>query len=437
MNRHRDCWRELVLGAALVLAAHGGVSVALAQRVPPKLDVPEVAKPDATRPEVAKPEAMRPEVAKPVQAAEELIAAKKFPEALVKLREAEGIADRSPYENYAIERTRGVAAAGSDDMATSVKAFEAVLATGKTPPADYPRIVDALARTYFRMGDYPKAAAWAERSVKEGGSDPQMNVLRVKALYLAGDYATTATELRPMIDADEKAGTPPPLEQLQLLASSYVKLNDNAGYVAALEKLLAHYPKKEYWADAIRRVETKPGFAEALLLDVLRLQAATGSLSTAAQYMAMAQLALKAGFPAEARRIVDQGFASGVLGAGPDAELQRRLRDTAAKQVAEDERMLVQNAKDAGAANDGTPLVNVGYAMVSAGQFDKGLALMEQGLEKGVGSRPEAAKLHLAIAYLAAGQKAKAIAMFKSVQGSDGTTDLARLWLIHAQRSSS
>ncbi len=421
MNRHRGCWRELAFRAVLVaaLAAGGAFSAALAQPV------------------VERPDTMRPEVAKPVQAAEELIGAKKFQDALVKLRAADSIADRTPYENYAIERTRGVAAAGAGDMGTSVKAFEAVLASGKTPPADAPRIVDALARTYFRMGDYPKAAAWAARSVKEGGADPQMRVLRIKALYLAEDYATTAAELRPLIDADEKAGVAPPLEQLQLLASCYVKLNDNAGYVFALEKLLAHYPKKEYWADAIRRVETRPGFAETLLLDVLRLQEATGSLSTAAQYMAMAQLALKAGFPAEAKRIVDRGFAAGALGTGPDADLQRRLRETAAKQVAEDERMLAQNAKDASAQKDGMPLVNVGYAMVSAGQFDKGLALMEQGLEKGLGSGAEAAKLHLAIAYLAAGQKAKAIAMFKAVQGSDGTTDLARLWLIHAQRSAS
>ncbi len=98
--------------------------------------------------------------------------------------------------------------------------------------------------------------------------------------------------------------------------------------------------------------------------------------------------------------------------------------------------MLAQNAKDAAAAKDGNALVNVGWAMASAGQYDKGTALMEQGIQKGGITRLEEARLHLAIAYLAAGQKAKAIAAFKSVQGGDATADLARLWLIHAQRSS-
>src|SRR5262249_25269854 len=95
-----------------------------------------------------------------------------------------------------------------------------------------------------------------------------------------------------------------------------------------------------------------------------------------------------------------------------------------------------QNSKDAAAQKDGTGLVNTGWALVTAGQYDKGLAMMEQGLQRGGLKRPDDAKLHLAIAYLLAGQKAKAIEAFKTVQGNDGTADLARLWLIHAQRSS-
>jgi hypothetical protein len=102
--------------------------------------------------------------------------------------------------------------------------------------------------------------------------------------------------------------------------------------------------------------------------------------------------------------------------------------------MAEDEKQLPQSAKAAAAAPDGTALVNVGFAYVSAGRFDQGLALMEQGITKGGLRRPDDAKLHLAIAYLAAGQKARAIAAFADVGGTDGTAELARLWSIHAQR---
>lgn len=419
MKRLRSSLRTLAFGAALgvMLAAAGSPSVAQAPTDAPK------------------PNTIRPEIAAPVKAADELSAAKKFPEALAKLREADAVAERTPYETYVIERTRGVIAANAGDVPASLRSFEIILGTGFVPPAEQLGIVEGLARSYFRMKDYPKASQWAARYFKDGGNNPQMRLLQVMAHYLGDDFAAAAPELRSMVEADEKAGAKPAQDALQMLGNCYIKLNDTAGVLYVKERLLLYYPTKEYWADAIRRVGTRPGFPEWLALDVLRLEEATGNLASADQYVAMAQLALKAGYPAEAKRVVDQGFASGALGSGPDAQLQRQLRDEAAKQVSEDERTLAQSARDAGAAKDGRPLVNVGYAMVSAGQFDKGLALMEQGIQKGVSSRPEEAKLHLAIAYLAAGQKAKAIATFKTVQGSDGTADLARLWMIHAQRS--
>ena len=42
--------------------------------------------------------------------------------------------------------------------------------------------------------------------------------------------------------------------------------------------------------------------------------------------------------------------------------------------------------------------------------------------------------LHLGIGQLVAGDKAKAQATFKTVQGTDGTADLARLWALYARR---
>ncbi len=140
--------------------------------------------------------------------------------------------------------------------------------------------------------------------------------------------------------------------------------------------------------------------------------------------------------PAEAKRISDEGFASGALGSGADAEAQKKLRDAAAKQVIDDQKQLPQSAKAATAASGGVALVNVGFAYVSAGQFDTGIPMMEQGIARGGLPRPDEARLHLGIAYLSAGRKADAVRVFRDVGGTDGTADLARLWLIHAQRPS-
>ncbi len=145
----------------------------------------------------------------------------------------------------------------------------------------------------------------------------------------------------------------------------------------------------------------------------------------------MAQLALQAGVPAEAKKIVERGFASGALGTGAEAERHQRLRALALKQDADSSATIATRAADAAAAKDGNALVQAGWVYVSMGEADKGIALIEQGIAKGGLKRPDDARLRLGMAQLQSGQaKAKAAATLRSVQGSDGSADIARLWLL-------
>ena len=66
------------------------------------------------------------------------------------------------------------------------------------------------------------------------------------------------------------------------------------------------------------------------------------------------------------------------------------------------------------------------------GKAEHGLALMEAGIAKGGLKRPEDSKLHLGVAYFWAGNYAKAAQVLKTVQGRDGTADLAHLWALLA-----
>ena len=110
------------------------------------------------------------------------------------------------------------------------------------------------------------------------------------------------------------------------------------------------------------------------------------------------------------------------------------MKDLAAKNAATDLKALPQTTADANSSAEGTGLVNLGFAYVTQGQYPKGIELMEQGIAKGGLNHPDDAKLHLGIAYLWAGKKSDAIKMLKSVQGTDGTSDLARYWIIQANR---
>lgn len=381
------------------------------------------------------PATLRPEVGKPLQAAQALMKAKKYKEALAKINETDSISGKTPNETFTIARMRASAAASAGDNAIAAKAFEAVIESGRLPADQQLKYMQTVGGLYYQAKDYPKAAMWLSRYLKVGGEDPAMHTLLNQTYFLSGDYAHAVKEVTAQIQADEKAGRTPTDEQLQLLASCAIKQNDKTAYINALEKLVAYHPKKEYWTDLLIHVQSKPGFADRLSLDVYRLKQTLDQLTKAGDYMEMSQLSLQAGFPAEAVKVIEQGYKSGTLGTGSDAERHKRLRDLASKSAASDQKAMAQNEVEALRSPDGTGLVNLGYAYVTTGQFDKGIALMEQGIKQGGMKHLEDAKLHLGVAYLLSNQKKKAVDLFKTVQGTDGTADLARLWVIYSQRT--
>ena len=379
----------------------------------------------------AQSEAVRPQLGKPLTAAQQLVKEQKHVEALERLKEADAIADKTPYESFITERLRGVAAMGAGDAVTALKAFDIVLASGRLSREEKLQILHSATALVYKAKDYGKAAEWAKRYLQEGGTNPQIRTVLAQSLYLGEDHEGAARELLALVQAEEAAGRVPPLEQLQLLASAYLKRKDNTGYAMALEKIVAHHPSKEAWADLVDRTQRKPGFSDRLLLDAFRLQRATSGLRDSAEYMEMAQLSLEAGYPLEARAVMDEGYKAGVLGKGTDAARQKGVFDRVNKAAAQD----AQSLSAPPASRDANALAGTGLNLVLAGQVDKGIPLLEEALAKGGLKQPEEMRLRLGMAYVLAGQKAKALETLKAVQGTDGAADLARLWTLRAQRA--
>jgi len=378
-------------------------------------------------------DALRPDVGKPLQAAQELIKAGKYKEALAKVRDADAVAGKTAGESFMIERMRIAAASGAGEVDTAAKSFEALAASGKVAAADKARMAESIAGGYYRNKEYAKAMQWGQRYFKEGGTSPAIRTLLIQSQYLSGDFAGAARELTVEIQAAEKNGTPPAQDRLNLLLNAATQLKDPNATVFALERLVTYYPKKEYWVDLLSRMQRKPNFSDRLVLDTYRLSLATGSMSAANDYMEMSQLALQAGHAAEAKQVVDKGFAANVLGQGAEAERHKRLRDLVAKKLEEAKAGEAAAQQEAAAAKDGNGLVNIGFALAAGGEPAKGLPLIQQGITKGGLKRAEDAKLHLGIAQVLAGDT-KAQATLRSVGGNDGTADLARLWSLYARR---
>jgi len=379
-------------------------------------------------------ETLRPEVGKPLQAAQDLIKGGRYKEALGKVREAEAAGARNANETYLIERMRLAAASGAGEAETAARSFEAISGSPRIPGPEKLRMIESIAGSFYRSQQYAKSMQWSQRYFREGGSSGAIRTMLIQSQYLSGDFAGAAKELMVEVQGAERSGAAPAEDRLKLLLNAASKQGDNNAYVYAMEKLVTYYPKKEYWVDLLNRMQRKSGFSDRLSLDTYRLSLATGSMTAPADFMEMAQLALQADLASEGKQVLDKGFANGALATGPQADRAKRLRVLVDKKLAEDTASRAEDEKQALAAKGGDALVGLGLSQIYSGQAAKGVQLMQQGIAKGSLKRAEDAKLHLGIGQLVAGDKAKAQATFKTVQGADGTADLARLWALYAKR---
>ncbi|GAB3418169.1 hypothetical protein NX774_06005 [Massilia agilis] len=369
-------------------------------------------------------ETVRPEIGKPLQEAQQLMKAGKNKDALARLHSLDSVSGKTPNETYLIERTRAAAASAAGDYDQAAKAFEALLASGKLSATERAQFSEGLIGIYMRGGDLNKANAAIEKQLKEK-DDPKLRAYLLQNYYKQGNWSALETELK---SAEKRGGLNE--DQLGMLANVQLKKNDKAGYVNTIEKLAASYPKARYWDDLLNRVQGKPGFSGRLLVDVYRLKLANNLMKKPSEFMEMGQLVLQAKAPAEAVKVIDKGYKAGALGQGPDAARHQRLKDLAAKTLAEQNKNAATDEAEFKKQKDGDALVALGYGLVQAGQTDKGLKMMDEAIKSGTVKNIEDAKLHLGEAYAVAGKKQQAINTLKGVEGKEGAADLARYWIM-------
>ena len=372
---------------------------------------------------------VRPEVGKPLQQASEFLKAGKSKEALAKVREADSVSGKTANEQLIIDRMKAAAAQRAGDHGTAIQALESIF--GKVSGSESGQIAEQLASAYAQQRNVPRANEWLAKAVAAGNNSSGVKQLQSYLQSASGDYNAIARDSGAAVAAAEHAGRRPEEGDLLRLADAQQRTGNPNGYAVTLEKLLLNYPKKDYWNAFLARLPRKPGFADRFALDVLRLRLASGTLSKTDDYMEMAQLALQARLPAEGLRIVEQGFKSGALGTGPEAARHQRLKDLAVKREAEAKAGIAQQATEAAAQGKGDDLVTAGYAYVSLGDAARGIDLIQKGIAKGGLKQPEDAKLRLGMAQLQVAKTRPAgLQTLRSVKGTDGVAEIARLWTL-------
>ncbi len=378
----------------------------------------------------AQAEELRAALAKPLAAARAALFAGRYSQAMADVRQADAVPGKTAHESFIIEEMRAAVAEKSGDMADASAAYQRMLASGEVGAGQAVRIYQAEASLAYRAGNYAAAVGWIDKYFKAGGSAAEMRTLQIQSLFLSKNYAEAARLQGQVVAAQARAGRTPGENELLLLYNSQKGNGDNTGALNTIKQLVLYYQKPDYWRNVIDTQRAKQGFSDRLTFDVYRLEFSLGLVNSVSDAMEMTELAVQAKLPGEAKNIVDKCYAGGLFGTGPDANREARLKALVDKTYAATLASLGKEDADAATDRDGNRLLALGETYNSYGKYDKGIPMMQAAIAKGDLRHPDDAKLQLGIAYYVSGDKKDAIATLRGVRGTDGTTDVAQLWLL-------
>jgi len=380
----------------------------------------------------AQPETVRKDMAKLLdgKVLGPLLDAKKYGEVTAMLDQADAMPNKSSYEQYFINRMRLAVALGMDDKPKLIAMLESAVASGRLEKEEKAKFTQALAGYYQEQKNWPKTIENLQKYGElSGDAKVPRQIMAVR--FESGDYKGVQTDLLKKLEEGIKNNQPMTREELHMLADASHRLKDKNNYLVALEGLVRWHPRDRYWSDMLYRTRGKENYNIRFSSDIVRLQKVATTKMEEQDYIELAEVDQLEGQFIEGKAVLDAGIANGAV--TQNAKV-KKLKAELDKQAADDMKNIASSESSARKAKNGTGLVNLGYAFVTMGQYDKGLGLIQEGIAKGGLKNADDAKLRLGYSYAMAGKKEEAIKILETVQGADGRADLARYWILWINR---
>jgi len=404
--------------AALLSAAS---SLAVAALLPGNAAFAAAAKKDAKEP--AAP-TVRAAIGKSLNEAMKAVDAKDFATALTKVQDADKIADKTPFEEYQVAKYYGFIAINQPmpDYAAAAKAYNREVASGGVPEAEKATMYNVAMRLNYQEMNFPETIKDAAELQKMQPLDDTGYLVLIQAYYNSNDFPNAAETAKKEIAAKVASGMKPTEDVLGLLLNAQIKSKNEAGAREALDQLAMVSAKPEVWGQEMDFVVGSQGITDHQLLNAYRLSVLTGTMKDT-DYAAMATIDLQNGLPKEAVAVLTKANKSG--------ELLTQANGLAARDDLE------ALATEAAKQTNGEVDVKLGESYYTYGQYDKAIAALEKGIQKGGLKDAADAQTTLGIAYLAAGQKDKAVAAFdQAAKTQTAAGQVAHAWSLYGHRVS-
>ena len=365
---------------------------------------------------------------KPMIAVQKAVKEGDWAAAMVSLKEAQAVPDRTPFDDYKIDQFMAYAAVSLKDYPAAITAYEAMAASPEEDPAEKASTRHNLVLLNYDAKDYAKTLKYGEELAALGPVDTKITTTMAQAYYFTNNYPKAEEWSKKALDASIAANTQPDQGALSVLLSAQAKQGKQAEAASTLEMIAANYGKASDWSQLIDVALGTPGIQNTDGIDLYRLRDAAGAMQDADDYALMSTIALQLGYPGEAKTILDQGIAAHRITTTGKAASQYK---SAVAGAATDDKTLPKFAKDAEARKTGDYDEKLAETYYGYKRYADAEVAARRSLTKPGGKDPQQAKMVLAMSLARQGKYQEASGLFKEVEDAGGRaarTRAAHLW---------
>lgn len=368
-------------------------------------------------------------LAKDFTEAQDAAKAKKWPDVIAKIKAIQANPEpKSAYDNFVANQFLLQAYGALNDSVNVIPPAEVVANSEYEPAAARLQLYKLISSVDYQAKNYEKAIEYINKSIAAGDNSEDTAQLLASAYYQTNKFKEALAIWQEIASKAEAAGRKPDEKTLKLIFQTANQLKDEPAQARVIDKLVADYPKPDYWQYAMISLKPAEVHDDRLLLNIYRLKMEVGLMSSGDDYSEMAQIALDQGNPGLAQSVMETAIAKKVFTDPRDVDRSQRLLEAAKKRSATDRNNLAKDEAEAANAPSGDLLVQTGAAYLGYGMNDKAASAINAGIVKGNLKRANEDYLLLGIAEARLKNSAEAAKAFSKVSGDPKYVRLARLW---------
>lgn len=312
-----------------------------------------------------------------------------------------------------------------DNHDKAIYSYEQLLKQEALPQALESEALYSAAQLYFVKEDYKKAISYLDRwFAMTETPKAQAYIMLGQAYFQMNQMDKALKPINTAITMTEQKGEVPKESWYLLQRALYFEQNNYKAGAQVLEKLVRHYPKKDYW------VQLSAAYGELKLekkqLSTLEIAYRQGLLNKESELLTLAQLMIYADVPYKAAKVLEQGMEKGVIKEDKD---NLKLLSYAWSTAQEARKALPVLARAADSSESGEIDIQLGSTYYQLDEWDKAVASLQKGIKKGDVKKKDNAYMVLGLSLFNLNRFEDAQYAFKEAAKYEDSKAAANQWL--------